>query len=64
MDIQNAWETKSSGVVKPSGGVLGTLLRKVGLGRIEPKATLQAHSLWINMWLVDHSVVIPESERK
>ena len=51
VDLENAWDNRNSGLEKPSFLDL-------------KKRLSQAHSLWINMWLVNHDVTIPPAELK
>ncbi|CAL5225185.1 g7967 [Coccomyxa viridis] len=50
VDLQIAWNNDTSGVKYPAAALT--------------KIPSQAHALWINMWLVNHDVKIPEAELK
>ena len=50
VSLKNAWNNDTSGVNYPAANLT--------------KIPSQAHALWINMWLVNHDVKIPEAELK
>ena len=52
VNLKYAWKNPSSGIKKPPS-LKGEL-----------KLLSQAHSLWLNMWLIDHAVEIPAEEKQ
>lgn len=58
VDLRYAWD---------AGSQLGIRKPDVADANWAKRLTLllsQAHSLWLNMWLIDHNIEIPQDEKE